>query len=392
MGVIYPQAVKMRITNTNVRYYVNKGYNIPQRKTIDKTRSKAKGEMVYCTNIFIDVLIDDLPEHSNAIIWYYCDCCGKLNHVHRIDYGIRHKTFNEPVYCRHCSVSTLQQGPLHYHWDPSKTEEERLLGRSFPEYREFVKRVMARDNYTCQCCGEKISQNGVVHHIDGYNWDKEHRLSDENGITLCKNCHRHFHSNYGKGNNTRAQFEEWLGKRIQLKQYFGGAYNLPKIYCIEDKTIFTDKYELAKLLNVKPKSVWRVCTGRSYTLKGKHYVYYENFLNMTEQEIKELLNKDRYYRAQDMKVLCITTGNLYINATNAINSTPLKSIGCIITVCNGKKKYYGKLNDVSLRWMWYRDFIQLPLSEQLKIAEQNKETLVEGSFLYTLLTENNRII
>jgi hypothetical protein len=31
-------------------------------------------------------------------------------------------------------------------------------------------------------------------------------------MTLCKECHKEFHQIYGKGDNTKKQFEEWINK------------------------------------------------------------------------------------------------------------------------------------------------------------------------------------
>ena len=103
-------------------------------------------------------------------------------------------------------------------WNADKTDEERENGRKYLEYTYFIKRVLARDKYTCQCCGNK-GQNLEVHHLDGYEWCKEKRTDDTNGITLCHNCHKNFHSIYGNGGNTKEQFDEWFGSIIKLLKY-----------------------------------------------------------------------------------------------------------------------------------------------------------------------------
>ena len=67
--------------------------------------------------------------------------------------------------------------------DNLSTQQERLNDRKFSGYSEFVKMVLARDNYTCQCCGTN-NNDMRVHHLDGYNWCKEKRIDVTNGITL----------------------------------------------------------------------------------------------------------------------------------------------------------------------------------------------------------------
>lgn len=71
-----------------------------------------------------------------------------------------------------------------------------------------------RDNYTCQCCG---INNGHVktikfnaHHLDNYIQFPDLRIEISNGITLCEECHRDFHSAYGIKYTTREDFYEYM--------------------------------------------------------------------------------------------------------------------------------------------------------------------------------------
>lgn len=67
---------------------------------------------------------------------------------------------------------------------------ERNQWQSRYEYKEWRKAVFERDCYTCQMCGKKSSGDIEAHHI--YTWKNypEKRFDVENGITLCKKCHR----------------------------------------------------------------------------------------------------------------------------------------------------------------------------------------------------------
>lgn len=49
-----------------------------------------------------------------------------------------------------------------------------------------------------------------MHHINGYNWDIKNRTNVDNGITLNTEVHKKFHKIYGKGNNTKEQFIEFI--------------------------------------------------------------------------------------------------------------------------------------------------------------------------------------
>lgn len=101
------------------------------------------------------------------------------------------------------------RGEKHSNWNPNITDEERMIKRRIPEYREWRTSVYERDGYTCQICGDNKGGNLVAHHLNGYNWDKETRVDINNGVTLCDACHKNFHSIYGYGDNNIFQFAQY---------------------------------------------------------------------------------------------------------------------------------------------------------------------------------------
>lgn len=66
--------------------------------------------------------------------------------------------------------------------------------RRRPDYKVWRDAVFARDNYTCQDCGDKKGGNLRAHHIKPFSDYPELRYDVSNGITLCHRCHelRHF--------------------------------------------------------------------------------------------------------------------------------------------------------------------------------------------------------
>lgn len=64
-------------------------------------------------------------------------------------------------------------------------------GRNEKGYGLFVKKVLERDNYTCQNCGSKEKLN--VHHIKNYADFPDLRTKVSNGVTLCESCHKEIH-------------------------------------------------------------------------------------------------------------------------------------------------------------------------------------------------------
>lgn len=88
-------------------------------------------------------------------------------------------------------------------------------GHSTTEIEEWRNKVFARDNYTCQCCGYDKGKKLNAHHLNSKNMFPEQIYIVENGITLCKNCHKEFHHLYGYGNNTKEQFENFMNQKSQ---------------------------------------------------------------------------------------------------------------------------------------------------------------------------------
>ena len=142
-------------------------------------------------------------KESQTVV-FNCEYCGKEDKM------IKHRFENhEHHFCSMECRSKWQVGENNANYNPNITNEEREKGRHIEGYDDFIIDVYERDNYTCQCCGQ-YSGKIHAHHINGYNFDKEHRVDPDNGITLCEDCHKEFHKIYGYGDNTIAQFREFL--------------------------------------------------------------------------------------------------------------------------------------------------------------------------------------
>jgi len=98
----------------------------------------------------------------------------------------------------------------HPNWDPNRTEEERQLGRNIEGYPEWRISVFTRDEYTCCVCGGSSGKSLHAHHLESYDINKKLRTEVSNGATTCEECHISFHATFGKGKNTRKQFEEFI--------------------------------------------------------------------------------------------------------------------------------------------------------------------------------------
>jgi len=87
--------------------------------------------------------------------------------------------------------------------------------RKSPEYRKWRSAVLERDAQRCVICG--ISRQLCVHHLDDFSEHIAKRLVLENGITLCRSCHKRLHDLYGQ-TCTAADFFRWRDTAILPKE------------------------------------------------------------------------------------------------------------------------------------------------------------------------------
>lgn len=86
----------------------------------------------------------------------------------------------------HCS------GENHWNWIEDRTQIKKYwTDRNNPEYKQWRRKILERDNYQCKVCGEKYTKEHklVVHHILSWKDYQEERYNINNGITLCQAHH-----------------------------------------------------------------------------------------------------------------------------------------------------------------------------------------------------------
>ena len=365
MGLITKE-VEITLNSSNYMHYKELGYDIPMELTSESTYRRYKKRYRVKKGEKIKVNINDLPKRSKINIEYECDCC---HNIYPIDYGT-YNTHNHDgkYYCQKCHSKVFFSGDKSHFWKPDKTDEEREQQRIYQGYKDFIKRVLARDNYTCQVCNNKNTDHDlVVHHLDGYDWCKEKRTDDTNGITLCPTCHRNFHAIYGCGGNTKEQFEEWYGKTINLLKYEGNITPTRKIYCIEEDKVYNSADEICEKWNYKsPSVIYNVCNHRigkkkkddkiiTYeykTAKRKHLLWYDEYITMSKEEIENFLKTNNQVYIKK-KVICLTTNEIFESISEANRHYNIKGVE---HCCLGIQKTCGKLEDgTKLQWEYYSE-------------------------------------
>lgn len=353
MGLITKE-VEIIITNRNKKYYKEKGYCI-----FEKNKS-------------IVVKTEDLPKWSEIEIELECDKCHKDLNVKYNSY-VRHN-HNGKTYCKDCGRKLFQTKENHWKWNPNKTDEERLKNRDIYENKVFTQKVMSRDNYTCQCCGQQ-HKDIQVHHLDSWDWCIERRFDETNGITLCDNCHKNFHHIYGYGNNTKHQFEEWIGYTVgQLEQYKGTLPVCRKIIDMDTFTVLKSGNEAANLIGSSPSYIYQCCNQKIKHCKGKHFLWFDEYTKMSKEDLIQY-----WESVYDSQVICLETLHIYQDATKASRLFGVKYGIGIARCCNGNQKYSGKLSDgTKLHWMYYKDYLRLSDDEKIKLENKYKIKNIES--------------
>lgn len=88
-----------------------------------------------------------------------------------------------------------RSGEFHWNWQGGKTPVNQRE-RSSKKYAEWRKAVFERDGFTCQLCG-KVGGGLQAHHIQHWSTNVNERYQVQNGVTLCKKCHKELHKKGG---------------------------------------------------------------------------------------------------------------------------------------------------------------------------------------------------
>jgi len=213
--MILQEVVLVNLNPSNIQYLKSLGYEIPIY--LDK-----KNRLSVKRNSKVEVKVSDLPKGSHVKVLCNCDECHKERKIPFYLYRplcstCAHKTkeFKSKIAVANShrvisletrikiSQNSWMRGKFGNqcpNFNSNLSEKQRKLNRYTPGDSFWIKSIKERDNYTCQCCGYIGYPNDRImcsHHLNNKHFFKEQRLLSENGITLCRVCHKKIHKEYG---------------------------------------------------------------------------------------------------------------------------------------------------------------------------------------------------
>jgi len=146
-----------------------------------------------------------------------CEYCKK-------EFTIDARNKRTRKYCSNeCKKNGFPKENNHPNFKPELSRDYRSRHRLTHENTIWRTEVFKRNNYTCQICLKK-GYKLQAHHLENYSSCKEKRFDIDNGVTLCKSCHKIFHSKYGVVRNTPEQFNEFKrAYKIQFQKHRGST-------------------------------------------------------------------------------------------------------------------------------------------------------------------------
>lgn len=176
-------------------------------KIFERIKSANRGNHVFCSRECYED--HNRQKGRSKEIELNCPICNK-----RIKVWESRLKYTKDIYCsKECArkgYGIKYSGENSPSYNPNMTEEERIIQRKSNDYYLWRKSVFDRDNYTCQACDDNQGGNLNAHHIINYMENEDLRTDLDNGITLCKECHKQFHDIYGYKNNNRDQLDRFL--------------------------------------------------------------------------------------------------------------------------------------------------------------------------------------
>lgn len=187
--------------------------------------------------------------------------------------------------------------------------------------------------------------------------------------------------------------KEYLDKLIYDANY---AINIHKVVCLNNGMVFENSNEAAIYSNMTSESIKQCCRGRNNWCgkdsNGNKLVwkYYNDYISMSKDDIKKSL--DISHRVSSKKVICLNTGDIFCEPSEAAKWCGIKRSCNITEQINGRRRTCGNhpITNEKLTWMYLDDYYNSSEEEinkridDCKYSHIDKERVKEVICLNTL--------
>ena len=155
---------------------------------------------------------------------------------------------------------------------------------------------------------------------------------------------------------TEEQKEFHVGILMQYVKSGSENQNAKKVVCLNDKKIFDTIQEASDFYNIPRTYISTNCTKNHLTAYGKIFMYYEEYENMSEEDVDLYVayvykRKQVAYLKNAKKVICINTGEIFYSIASAARSAGV-DISTLAKHCKGRSKYCGKDKTTGEKLKW----------------------------------------
>lgn len=153
-----------------------------------------------------------------------------------------------------------------------------------------------------------------------------------------------------------------ISKTLKGKYVKENSFNRRKVVLLNNRKIFSTITSACEYIGLDiPSHITQACKNKrncAGMLNGEwlSWAYEEDYLNMSEDDIKKKLKK-----ARKKMVICLNTGEIFLTASKGAEKYHMKTSSSISHNCKNERRSAGKhpTTGEKLRWMSYNDYLNI---------------------------------